>query len=96
VSVELVLHYLVSPSFIRGAGMTLLLTVTSLFFGVVIGLALALIILIFANQNGSTSLTKLGGAVVFMFAALGAYIWLSVADQSLGGSGYPMGRALRS
>ena len=57
---------------------------------------LALIILIFANQNGSTSLTKLGGAVVFMFAALGAYIWLSVADQSLGGSGYPMGRALRS
>ena len=41
-SIELVWQYLVSPSFIRGAGMTLLLTVTSLFFGVVIGLVLAL------------------------------------------------------
>jgi polar amino acid transport system permease protein len=42
-SADLVLHYLVSPNFIRGAGMTLLLTVASLFFGVVIGLVLALI-----------------------------------------------------
>ena len=42
-SADLVLHYLVSPNFIRGAGMTLLLTVALLFFGVVIGLVLALI-----------------------------------------------------
>jgi succinate-acetate transporter protein len=56
---------------------------------------LALVVLIFANQNGSTGLIRLGGAVVFMFAALGAYIWLSTADQSLGGSGYPLGRPFR-
>ena len=42
-SADLVFHYLVSPNFIRGAGMTLLLTIASLFFGIVIGLVLALI-----------------------------------------------------
>jgi polar amino acid transport system permease protein len=40
---ELVFQYLGSPTFIRGATMTLLLTVASLFFGVLIGLVLALI-----------------------------------------------------
>jgi len=61
VSIELVLQYLVSPSFVRGAGMTLLLTVTSLFFGVVIGLVLALI---------QESRTRAGQVVTF------AYLWL--------------------
>lgn len=42
-SADLVFHYLASPNFIHGAGMTLLLTVASLFFGVLIGLVLALI-----------------------------------------------------
>jgi len=42
-SADLVFHYLVSPNFVRGAGMTLLLTIASLFFGIVIGLILALI-----------------------------------------------------
>jgi len=57
---------------------------------------LALIVLYFANSGGSAGLTKLGGYIVLTFAALGAYIWLSVADQSLGGPGYPMGKPLRS
>jgi polar amino acid transport system permease protein len=61
VSIELVLHYLVSPSFVRGAGMTLLLTATSLLFGVVIGLVLALI---------QESRTRVG-----QFVSL-AYLWL--------------------
>ena len=57
---------------------------------------LALIILVFANQGaGNANLTKLAGVVVFVFAALGAYIWLSAADQSLGGPGYPLGSPLR-
>jgi succinate-acetate transporter protein len=56
----------------------------------------ALIILAVANNSGSTGMTKVGGVVVFSFAALGAYIWLSVADQSLGGPGYPVGRPLKS
>ena len=57
---------------------------------------LALIILYFANSGGSAGLTKLGGYVVLTFAAIGAYIWLSCADQSLGGPGYPVGKPLRS
>lgn len=42
-SLELMMQYLVSPMFLRGAGMTLLLTVLSLFFGVVVGLIIALL-----------------------------------------------------
>ena len=57
---------------------------------------LALIVLLFANNSGSAGLTKLGGYIVLAFAALGAYIWLSVADQSLGGPGYPVGKPMRS
>lgn len=55
----------------------------------------ALIILVFANMNGSTGLTTLAGLVVFAFAALGAYIWMSAADMSLGGPGYKLGSPLR-
>jgi uncharacterized protein len=57
---------------------------------------LALIVLYFANSGASAGLTKLGGYIVLAFAALGAYIWLSVADQALGGPGYPMGKPLRA
>jgi uncharacterized protein len=55
----------------------------------------ALWILVVANNSGSTGLTKVAGLVVFAFAALGAYIWLSSADTSLGGPGYPLGRPMR-
>ena len=60
-SIDLVLHYLVSPNFLRGAGMTLMLTVASLFFGIVIGLVLALI---------QESRTRAGRIVTL------AYLWL--------------------
>ncbi|MBR0755438.1 amino acid ABC transporter permease [Bradyrhizobium jicamae] len=60
-SVQLVLQYLVSPAFVHGAAMTLLLTVASLFFGVLIGLVLALI------QESRTR----AGAVVSV-----GYLWL--------------------
>jgi polar amino acid transport system permease protein len=60
-SIELVFQYLVSPMFVRGAAMTLLLTVASLFFGIVIGLALALI---------QESRTRAGRFVTV------AYLWL--------------------
>ena len=54
-------------------------------------------ILFIANSGSDPSgLTKVAGVVVFAFAALGAYIWLSSADQSLGGPGYPLGKPLRS
>jgi polar amino acid transport system permease protein len=61
VSIVLVLQYLVSASFVHGAEMTLLLTVTSLLFGVAIGLVLALI---------QESRTRVGVVVSF------AYLWL--------------------
>jgi succinate-acetate transporter protein len=56
----------------------------------------ALWVLFIANNGDDPSgLTKLAGVIVFVFAALGAYIWLSAADQSLGGPGYPLGSPLR-
>jgi succinate-acetate transporter protein len=56
----------------------------------------ALWILFIANSGDDPSgLTKVAGVVVFTFAALGAYIWLSAADQSLGGPGYPLGSPIR-
>jgi polar amino acid transport system permease protein len=61
VSIELVWKYLVSPSFVHGAEMTFLLTVTSLFFGILIGLVLALL---------QESRTRAG-----LVATL-AYLWL--------------------
>ncbi|SFH77887.1 amino acid ABC transporter permease [Bradyrhizobium sp. cf659] len=60
-SIELVLKYLTSPNFLRGAEMTLLLTLASLVFGILIGLVLALI------QESQTRI----GAVVTV-----AYLWL--------------------
>ncbi|MGL6019256.1 MAG: amino acid ABC transporter permease [Gibbsiella quercinecans] len=42
-SVDLVWQYLISPAFFQGALMTLLITVYSLFFGIIMGLILALL-----------------------------------------------------
>jgi len=43
ISFELILQYVVSPAFVRGAGMTLLLTGCAMLGGIVIGLSLALL-----------------------------------------------------
>jgi polar amino acid transport system permease protein len=42
-SVELVVEYLLSPAFFHGALLTLLITVLSLFFGIIVGLIIALL-----------------------------------------------------
>ena len=60
-SIALVFDYLVSPIFMRGAMMTLLLTICSLLFGVVVGLLIALL-----QESGKRA---------FQFATL-AYLWL--------------------
>lgn len=60
-SLALVFDYLVSPTFLRGAMMTLLLTVCSLAFGVLIGLVVALL---------QESRTRTGQAVTLV------YLWL--------------------
>jgi succinate-acetate transporter protein len=53
------------------------------------------ILFIANNGDDPSGLTKVAGVVVFAFAAIGAYIWLSAADQSLGGPGYPLGSPIR-
>ncbi|MFK0166870.1 amino acid ABC transporter permease [Rhizobium sp. NPDC090279] len=42
-SLELVVDYLLSPAFFHGALLTLLITVVSLFFGIIVGLVIALL-----------------------------------------------------
>ena len=60
-SIALVFDYLVSPIFMRGAMMTLALTICSLLFGVMVGLLIALL-----QESGKRAL---------QFATL-AYLWL--------------------
>jgi len=47
-----------------------------------------------ADAPPNTDLLKVGGYVVFAFAALGAYAFLGAASASLGGRGYPLGPPL--
>jgi len=60
-SLALVFDYLVSPAYVRGAMMTLLLTVCSLAFGILVGLVIALI------QEGRTRIGRIAAV---------AYLWL--------------------
>lgn len=56
---------------------------------------LALVLRRIGVLNTDASLNKAAGYVVFVFAALGVYLFLSAADTATGGSGYPLGPALR-
>jgi succinate-acetate transporter protein len=79
----------------------LLLTISTarlpLAYTVDVALVDAALWILFIAYSGSdpSGLIKVAGVVVFAFAALGAYIWLSAADQSLGGPGYPLGSPIR-
>ena len=61
-----------------------------------VDVALIILAITYNSSTPSEGMIKLAGAVVFAFTAIGAYIWLSCADQSLGGTGYPLGKPLRS
>lgn len=54
----------------------------------------ALVLVTLGTLNNSEALTKAGGVVVFIFAALGAYLFLAAASVSLGGKGLPLGKPL--
>lgn len=56
---------------------------------------LALVLRTIGVLNTDASLNKAAGYVVFVFAALGAYLFLSAAETATGGRGYPLGPALR-
>jgi succinate-acetate transporter protein len=55
---------------------------------------LALAAVLIGTLNGSTGWLKLGGVLVFAFAAVGVYLYAGVASQVTGGTGYPVGRPL--
>ena len=56
---------------------------------------LALVLRTFGVLNADASLHKAAGYVVFVFAALGVYLFLAAADIATGGRGFPLGPALR-
>jgi uncharacterized protein len=64
------------------------------FTAVVVLVVLALILLVIGTLNTDETVTKAAGYVTFVFAALGAYLFLSAASIATGGKGYPLGRPL--
>ena len=56
---------------------------------------LALVLRTIAVLNTDDSLNKAAGYVVFLFAALGIYLFLNAAETATGGRGYPLGAPLR-
>ena len=56
---------------------------------------LALVLRTIGVLNADDSLDKAAGYVVFVFAALGVYLFLNAADTATGGRGLPLGPVLR-
>jgi polar amino acid transport system permease protein len=71
VSLELMFQYLISPTFVSGAEMTLLITVVSLFFGLIAGLVLALV------QEIRSSVTRLL-AIVYLWVFRGTPVLFQI------------------
>jgi uncharacterized protein len=64
-------------------------------FTAVIGLVLlALVFLIIGTLDPSATMTKVGGYVCFVFAAVGIYLFLNAASVATGGRGYPLGKPI--
>ncbi len=55
----------------------------------------ALVVLLIATVQLSADLTKVGGWIVLAFAAVGAYLFVDIADQATGGKGVPLGPPIR-
>jgi succinate-acetate transporter protein len=56
--------------------------------------ALALLLVLLGTSTDSTGLTKTGGVVVLVFAALGVYLYFGTAAAATGGAGVPLGKPL--
>ena len=61
-SLGLILEYLTSPMFLRGAGVTLLITFVSVFFGILVGLVVALM-----QESRSAFLRSLVKSYLWLF-----------------------------
>jgi succinate-acetate transporter protein len=57
---------------------------------VLVDLALAAVLV--GTLNGSSGWLKVGGVIVFAFAAVGVYLYAAIASLVTGGTGYPLGR----
>jgi succinate-acetate transporter protein len=53
---------------------------------------IALALVLAGTLQGSASLSKVGGVVVLVFAAVGVYLYFGSASQSTGGGAAPLGR----
>ncbi len=53
---------------------------------------LALLLLLIATANASTGLTKTGGYIVLLFAAVGVYLFFGSLSVATGGKALPLGK----
>lgn len=51
----------------------------------------ALVLVLVATMQGSTTLTTVAGIVVLLFAAVGVYLYFGSASQATGGAALPLG-----
>jgi succinate-acetate transporter protein len=66
-------------------------------FTIVIGLVVvALVLRTIGVLDASTTANTAAGAVAFVFAAIGLYLFLGAAETASGGGGLPLGRPLRA
>lgn len=70
------------------------LRLPSVFTGIFVLVDAALVLLLIATVNTSENLTKVAGWVILVFAALGAYAWVSSLQTATGGKALPMGPPL--
>lgn len=70
------------------------LRLPSVFTGIFVLVDVALVLLLIATVNTSENLTKVAGWVILVFAALGAYAWVSSLQTATGGKPLPLGPPL--
>jgi succinate-acetate transporter protein len=54
----------------------------------------ALVLVLIGTNSGSAGVLRIGGIVVFLFAAVGVYLFFGAASQSTGGKALPLGSPL--
>jgi succinate-acetate transporter protein len=86
--------YLITWSIIFGVLTLATLRLPVSYTAVVALVVLALVLRTIGVLNADTSLDKAAGYVAFAFAAIGIYLFLTVADTATGGHGYPLGPPL--
>jgi succinate-acetate transporter protein len=70
------------------------LRLPSAYSAIIVLAVVALVLLLIATIQASTGLTKTAGWFVLIFAAIGAYAWVSSLQTATGGKALPLGRPL--